>query len=210
MLAGMGDLQTIVDEIIDFLDQLNVTKVHFVGEATSGEVGEIFAARYPGRIHTLTTVSSPTYLPPAAIKMFSVGKASWPEAVMELGARGWGQALTQNPGTIGDVRGRDEYRNWWLDAVGITHREGLAGYVIFLTHLSSREYLEGIKCPMLILAPTNSSAVPMSESEWVQGRVQGAKLVKIQGTGHEVFIENANDCVNAFLSFLNELGKEKQ
>lgn len=36
---------TILDEIIDTLDQLRVKKVHFLGESTGGMLGEILAAR---------------------------------------------------------------------------------------------------------------------------------------------------------------------
>ena len=40
------NLDTILDEIIDTLDQLGVDKVHFLGESTGGILGEILAAKY--------------------------------------------------------------------------------------------------------------------------------------------------------------------
>lgn len=40
------DVDTVIGEIIDSLDQLGVEKVHFLGESTSGMLGEILAARY--------------------------------------------------------------------------------------------------------------------------------------------------------------------
>ena len=43
-------LDTILEEIVDTLDQLNIRKVHFFGESTSGMLGEIFAARHPERL----------------------------------------------------------------------------------------------------------------------------------------------------------------
>ena len=83
--------------------------------------------------------------------------------------------------------------------------EGLACYVIFLTTLVSRPFLKDIKCPYLILAPTNSAAVPMAESEWIAGQVPHAKLVKVQAPGHDIFIEAADACIDATLAFLHEL-----
>ena len=195
---------TIVDEILDFLNQLNINRIHFFGEATSGEIGEIFAARYPERIASLITCSSPTMLPQQAIDLFCVGERSWPEAVMKLGARGWGEAMSRRPGTIPIHQGED-YLQWWLEEAGKTPREGLAGYVIFLTNLTSRPYLKQIKCPMLILAPTNSAAVPMAESEWVHSQVVQSRLVRIDGPGHEIFVENAEACIDATLEFLAEV-----
>jgi pimeloyl-ACP methyl ester carboxylesterase len=55
---------TILGELVDTLDQLGVKKVHFVGESTSGMLGEILAAKHAARLLSLTICSSPTYLSP--------------------------------------------------------------------------------------------------------------------------------------------------
>ncbi|KAJ9493574.1 hypothetical protein H2202_010948 [Exophiala xenobiotica] len=196
------DIDTLLEEIVDMLDQLGVEKVIFFGEATSGEVGHAFAAKYPSRITALITCSSPTALPPPAIEMLSVGERSWPEAVIKLGSKGWNLALAKNPGTLPQKSG---YLDWLVDEAGKTHKEGLAGYVIFLTKLTSKSFLKDIKCPYLILAPTNSAAVPIGESEWIASQVPQAKLVKIEGPGHEIFAEAPDACMDATLKFLHEL-----
>jgi pimeloyl-ACP methyl ester carboxylesterase len=198
---------TIVNEIVDFLDQLKIQRVHFLAEATSGEIGTILAATHPTRVASLVTMSSPTMLPPAAIDLFRVGKASWAEAVMELGARGWGEEMAKRPGTLPVDRGR-EYIQWWYEQADRIPREGLAGYVIFLSKLTSRPYLRGVKCPMLILAPTNSAAVPMEESLYVQSQVAHAKLVPIDGPGHEIYSERAEECLDAICAFYKEIRNE--
>lgn len=196
--------KTIVEEIVDFLDQLGIDRVHFVGEATSGEVGVILATTYPHRVASLVTISSPTKLPAPAIDLFRVGRASWPEAVIELGARGWAEEMAKRPGTLPVQRGT-EYMNWWYHEASKIAREGLAGYVIFLSKLTSRPYLQGVRCPMLILAPTQSAAVPMEESLFIQSQVPHAKLVAIDGPGHEIYSERADECLDAMLQFYGEL-----
>ena len=199
------NIDTMLEEIVDMLDQLGIEKLIFFGEATSGEVGHAFAAKYPSRILALITCSSPTMLPPAAVKMLSVGESSWPEAVIKLGSRGWNEALAKLPGTLPSEKDPG-YLEWFLSEAGKTHKEGLAGYVIFLTTLESRSFLRDIKCPYLILAPTNSAATSMAESEWVASQVPHAKLVKVEAPGHEIFIEAADACINATLEFLREQG----
>ncbi|KAI0128552.1 Alpha/Beta hydrolase protein [Xylariales sp. AK1849] len=195
------EIDTILEEIVDMLDQLGIEKIIFLGEATSGEVGHAFAAKYPQRLTALITCSSPTFLPRAAIELFSVGEASWPEAVIKHGARGWNERLAKNPGTLPKD---PAYLEWLLAEASKTHREGLAGYVIFLTHLTSRPFLRGIECPYLILAPTNSAAVPLSESRWVSKQVPGSRLVEIEAPGHEIFAEATDRCIDAVLDFLHE------
>lgn len=196
------DIDTMLEEIVDMLDQLGVEKLVFFGEATSGEVGHAFAARYPDRTLALITCSSPTMLPPAAIEMFRVGEPSWPEAVMKLGTRGWNEALGKNPGTLPV---KSDYLEYLVSEAGKTPREGLAGYVIFLTTLTSRPFLKDIKCPYLILAPTKSAATPLAESHWVASQVPQAKLVEIEAQGHEIFAEAPDACIDATLAFLKEL-----
>jgi pimeloyl-ACP methyl ester carboxylesterase len=90
----------IVDEIVDTLDQLKLEKVHFLDESTSGMVGSILAARHPERLHSLITCSSPSFLPLAALELFSFGQSSWPGACQKLGSRGWEEALSKIPGTV--------------------------------------------------------------------------------------------------------------
>ncbi|KAH7147158.1 Alpha/Beta hydrolase protein [Dactylonectria estremocensis] len=196
------DLDTMLCEIVDMLDQLNIKKVIFLGEATSGEVGHAFAAKYPERTIALITCSTPTLLPPAAINMFAVGESSWAEAVIKYGARGWNERLARNPGTLPKD---PTYLEWLLDEASKTKREGLAGYVIFLTYLTSRPFLKNIKKPYLILAPTNSVAVPLSESRWISEQVPGSKMVEIEAPGHEIFSEAPDKCIDAVLEFLDEI-----
>jgi pimeloyl-ACP methyl ester carboxylesterase len=199
--------ETIVGEILDFLNQLGVQKVHFLAEATSGEIGVIFAATYPDRIASLVTMSSPTMLPPAAIDLFRVNRSSWPEAIIELGPRGWGQEMAKRPGTLPIHRGQ-AYIEWWYEQTDRIPSEGLAGYVIFLTKLNCRLYLQDVKCPMLILAPTNSAAVPMGESQYMHGRVFQSRLVAIDGPGHEIYADRAEECLDAILEFYKDIRTE--
>lgn len=197
------DAETICAEIIDMLDQLNLDKVHFLGESTSGMVGEILAVKYPHRLHSLIICSSPTYLPPAAIKMFAFGYEDWPTACRKLGGRGWAERLSKISGT---VSGEDPaYLQWWIDQISMSSADGLAGYAEFLTKLDARPFLSKIKIPMLILAPANSAATTVEEQTSIQKQVEGAKLEIIHGKGHEIYVEKPVECQNAVLSFLSSL-----
>jgi len=196
-------LDTILFEILDTMDQLGIQKFHFLGESTSGMVGEALAARYPERLHSLITCSSPTHLPPPALALFSFGHSSWPEACRNLGSRGWGEALSQVPGTVSVPD--PEYLKWWISQVAVSTGEGLAGYARFLSTLDSRPFLEQIKTPTLILAPANSAATKLDEQEMVHQKIKGSKLVVIHGKGHEIYVERPDDCQMALKEFLDGL-----
>jgi len=196
--------ETILSDILDTLDQLGIQKVHFFGESTSGILGEIFAARHPERLLSLTVCSSPTHLPEATQSFLAMGQSSWPEACRTLGSRGWAQALSERPGTM--ASSDPEYRKWWLDQISISSGEGLASYAEFLCTIDSRTVLEHIKVPMLILAPTRSAATTVAAQNAIQAQVgNGCKLVEIDGPGHEIYIEAADDCIAAFADFVKNI-----
>ena len=197
--------QTICDEIIDTLNQLHISKVHFLGESTSGMIGEILAAKHSDRIQSLIICSSPTWLPPAALSLFAFGQKNWPTALRQLGPRGWAEALSKVPGAVSIPD--NEYVQWWINQVSVSSSEGLAGYAEFLSTLDSRQYLAEIKVPMLILAPANSAATSVEEQRAIQRAIPHAELVVINGRGHEIYVEMENECQASVLKFLNDLSK---
>lgn len=196
-------VQTIVDELIDTLDQLGLGRVHFIGESTSGILGCILAATHPERLSSLTICSSPTHLPPAAQELFAFGHADWPTAVLELGCEGWARALAAVPGTLA-VRDA-EYVDWWIAQVSRASSEGLAGYADFLCRIDCRPYLGRIRVPMLILAPTRSAATSVADQQGIHAQVEGSRLELIDAPGHEIYVQAPAACQQALLAFVEGL-----
>lgn len=198
------NLDTILEEIIDTLDQLKIEKVHFLGESTSGMLAYALAAKYPHRLLSIITCSSPTYLPQPALNLFAFGHPSWHDACLTLGSRGWGEALTKVPGTVTFPDPR--YITWWVEQVAISSGEGMAGYATFLSTLDARPFLEqNNKVPTLILAPANSVATTVEAQKAVQQQIAGAQLEVINGKGHEIYVDMAEECQTAVLRFLGSI-----
>jgi pimeloyl-ACP methyl ester carboxylesterase len=195
------NLDTILGEVIDTLDQLSIEKVHFLGESTGGMLGEILAAKHPDRLYSLTVCSTPSYLPPQALKLFAFGKADWPTACRELGSRGWAEALSRIPGTI-PISDAD-YLPWYLSQIAISDGEGLAQYAEFLSKLDARLFLPQIQVPMLVLAPTESVAVRVADQETLANSIGGCRVALVEGGGHEIYVTRPNRCQNLFLEFLS-------
>ncbi|KAJ9608465.1 hypothetical protein H2200_007453 [Cladophialophora chaetospira] len=196
-------LNAILGDIIDTLDQLKIEKVHFFGESTSGMLGEILAAKHPERLHSLTICSSPAYLPEATQKFLAFGEASFPEACRKLGSRGWAERLKAQPGTM--AHPDPAFHDWWLEQISISPGEGLASYAEFLGTLDSRPYLSQITVPTLILAPANSAATKVEEQKAVQQQTRGSKLVVVEGAGHEIYVDRAEQCIEELLHFIRSL-----
>ncbi|KAF4806868.1 putative aminoacrylate hydrolase RutD [Colletotrichum siamense] len=196
-------LATIMEEIKDTLDQLNIEKVHFVGESTSGMLAEIFAAKYPQRVLSVIVCSSPTHLPQSAQEFLAFGKGSWPEACRQLGSREWARRLAAANGTV--VSDDPEYLAWWIEKVAASDGEGLASYADFLSRLDARPFLGSITAPMLILSPTNSALVTVKSMEELAATVPKAELGIIDSKGHEIYAEAADACVAKIRTFLQHI-----
>jgi len=199
-------LNTVLGEVVDTLDQLGVAGVHFLGESTGGILGEIFAAKYPERLLSLTVCSTPTYLPPVALRLFAFGRKNWPTACRELGSRGWAEELSRIPGTI--PVSDPQYLPWYLEQIAVSDGEGLAQYAEFLSTLDARPWLERIKVPTLILSPTQSAAVKVEDMKALTEKIEGSKLVLVAGPGHEIYVTQAEQCQQAFLGFLENLDRD--
>ncbi|KAK2736615.1 3-oxoadipate enol-lactonase [Colletotrichum kahawae] len=197
-------LATILEEIKDTLDQLNIEKVHFVGESTSGMLAEIFAARYPQRVLSVIVCSSPTHLPQSAQEFLAFGEGSRPEACRQLGSQGWASRLIS--ANVGTVASDDpKYLAWWIEKVAVSDGEGLASYADFLSRLDARPFLGSITAPMLILSPTNSALVTVESMEELAATVPRAELGIIESKGHEIYAEAADACIDKVRKFLQDI-----
>jgi pimeloyl-ACP methyl ester carboxylesterase len=56
--------------------------------------------------------------------------------------------------------------------------------------------------PALILAPTRSAATSIEEQESIAATLWQSEIVQIDGAGHEIYIDRANECVSALRNFL--------
>jgi pimeloyl-ACP methyl ester carboxylesterase len=190
-------------EIIDTLDQIGVRKVHFLGESTGGIFGEALAAKYPDRVLSLTVCSSPMFLPAEQQDMLAFGHSIWPAACRALGSKGWAVEASKLLGT--DKHLDRYYVRWWIEQVAVADGKGLGDHAEMLSKIDAREFVGQIKAPMLILAPSNSKMVPMTASKELQSKVPGSKLVVVEGTGHEIYVDQAEQCQKAFLQFLEDV-----
>ena len=196
-------LDAVLSDIVDTLDQLKIEKVHFFGESTSGMLGEILAAKHPERLHSLTICSSPAYLPEGTQKFLAFGEESFAEACRKLGSRGWAERLKAQPGTMSHPH--PAYHNWWLGQISISPGEGLASYAEFLGTLDARPYLSQITIPTLILAPAKSAATKVEEQKAIQQRIKGSKIVVVEGAGHEIYVDKAEQCIEELLAFVRSV-----
>lgn len=203
-----ANYQWSVDDLLNdmrgFLDALGIDKVHYVGESVGGILGVAFAVRWPERLKSLTLCASPTAIHPHLQQLFAVGYKDWYTALGTLGPAGWVKALMEQGGGVG-VGSDSPQVNWILQEWAKTPTHVLQGLCRLVPSVNITPLLPQVKVPTLVLAPARSPLTPLTEQVMIRDAIPGARIAVIEGRGHEIYLDNAEGCITALLSFLRSL-----
>ena len=187
-----------------FLDALEIEAVHYIGESVGGILGIAFAAKWPERFKSLTLCASPTSIRPHIQKTFALGYEDWPTALGTLGSGGWAKALIEQGSGL--TAGDSPHLRWVLDEWAKTPTHVLQGLCRLVPSVDVEPILSQVSVPTLVLAPANSPLTPLSEQLAIRDGIPGAQMAVIEGSGHEIYVDAAQDCVDALLRFIRSLG----
>ena len=74
-----------------------------------------------------------------------------------------------------------------------------------MLRFDSRARLRDVRCPTLIIAGANDSAVPLHHAKMLAQGISGAKLHVVPNAGHEMIFTHAQELVDVVQMFLREL-----
>lgn len=195
-----GDLpwsfDRLVDDMRDFCDALDLAAIHLIGESTGGMLSVGFAHRYPERVKSLTLCNSPTTIGPEGRKFFAGEYPSWQAALENLGAKGWSEWLTRQPGTA--AVDSDAERQWMLREMARTSTLAMIGYSHVISDTDVAPMLPELKVPVLVLAPTRSSAAPLEGQKEIASALSNGRIAVIDSKAHEVYRDRAGECITAW------------
>jgi len=141
---GLDDLAA---DVIAVLDQAGVDSAHFCGEHFGGTLGMLVAAKYQRRIRTLATIAGPVKLQQESRGEFTMGEASWEDALRKHGVKAWTAATSAMSRFPPDV-GRD-FLEWYAEAVGKADLETLISLSTLCSSYDMTECLPRIDAPVL-------------------------------------------------------------
>lgn len=190
----------LVDDLAEFIRELGVGKVHLLGEAGGGMIAVGVAALHPNLVRSLITSSMPQRVDIANQQFFSAGLPSWRDALLQLGSKGWAEWLISQPGTVARMGRRQ--RQWWLDQFAMTPPQTLADLSDVLSNADITPLLPHVTVPSLVLAPMHSAVTNIAEQVKIAECIPNAYLQPINGVGHEIYIDKADECVAAVRQFL--------
>jgi len=188
----------LADDAVGILDALGIERAHLVGISMGGDIAQRVAVEHPERVGALTLMStSPggvggpgNDLPPMEPKIaesFSSGDPGPDTSTRE----GLYEAFLLGERLYSGTHPIDEEALRTLSYRVFDRTENVAASLT--NHFAAasggeptRERLGGIKVPTLVLHGTHDPLFPLGHGEALAREIPGAKLVPLEGVGHQV------------------------
>jgi pimeloyl-ACP methyl ester carboxylesterase len=201
-------VEALLQDVIGFLDRLEIPSVHYVGESIGAMTGLACAVRWPERFKSLTLVSMPLYMLPAEPggerDNLAVGGRDRATALEELTVGQWAESLMK-PGTFSGWEGPPERKAWLVSEWDRTPSHVAQALMRAVRGFDVRPMLENVSVPTLVLAPTASALQPLATQVEIYEEIPNAQIATIDGGGHEIYLDRAEECTSAYLRFLHSL-----
>jgi pimeloyl-ACP methyl ester carboxylesterase len=196
-----------IDELINdmrsFLDALGLERVHYVGESIGGILGVAFAAKWPERLMSLTVCSSPTAIRTPARRALTGSDRELGAELERVGGGGWVKILIEQKVISGK---NPAHIDWVVSEWSKIPTHVLRGINRMLANADITSILPQVKVPTLVLAPSRSPLTPLSDQLTIRNSIPNARMAVVEGPGHEIYVDEPEECISAFLKFLRSIG----
>jgi pimeloyl-ACP methyl ester carboxylesterase len=182
-------LDDMADDAVGVLDALGIKAAHIVGASMGGFIAQLIAINHPGRALSLTSImSGPSWregvrATPEGAALLLAKPPSTREESIEMGIAGR-RAL------LGSLDPFDETyeRSKVVRAIDRAYYPvGSARQLVAILASEDRlERLKGVRVPTLVIHGTDDILVPIENGRLVAAAVPGARLLELQGMGHDI------------------------
>jgi len=200
-------LERFADDVLNVMDHLGFSKVHFFGNHSGGWVGMVLSVAHPDRVKSLILCSTPDKLSSKVAKESApAGKDDMPTAIRKLG---WREYLRQVQigASMTDPAITPEIREWYDNERGKNDTEVQAiRHEFAYSSPGQGDLLTQIKVPTLIITGANCHLCAPEMAVAMQKRIPKAQLAVLENGYSAVYFMQADQCVRAVLNFHRALG----
>ena len=69
----------------------------------------------------------------------------------------------------------------------------------------SRADLARVRVPTLVIAPSRSPLTSLADQITIRNSIPHARIAVVEGPGHEIYVDEPEQCISALLRFLRSL-----
>lgn len=177
--------------------------VHFCGESFGGLLGLEFTARHPDLVKSLTLVATPMRIGAEAQKMMSLGRPTWQDALAELGALKWAQAMN---GELRFPPGTDPaLMTWFAEEMGKSTTANLIAMSRAVPTANGEAALPKIKCPVLGLYPRQGRSNDSTLMNTLKTGLANVEIIEIACEYHTIQMLEPELLAGHVLAFVSRL-----
>lgn len=194
--GGAYSLDRLGQDVIELLDELNISQVHFCGLSLGGMVGQWLGIHYPERINRLILSNTSSSLGPAEqwnSLIDSALQAENLEKFADMFMKNWFPAHMLEP--------ENKIVSSFRTMVLATHPQGLAGCWAAVRDMDMRRTIALINSPTLVIAGQKDTVTLPDHSELINATIPDSKLV-ILPVVHLSNVERPSDFQSTILDFL--------
>jgi pimeloyl-ACP methyl ester carboxylesterase len=202
-LSARSDLRFEVaedaDDLVGVLDALEVGQVDVVGYSMGGVIAQALALRNPGRVRKLVLM--------ATFATHSKGY-KWLRRIGAILTRGWeritgfGTSEVRSGYLIARGAVRRRHARWiWRETLRRDVESG-AQATFALLRFDSRDWVGKLNVDTMVVIPTADFLVPVSWQHDLADAIADAKVVEVEGAGHELVWTHADRVADELREFL--------
>lgn len=193
---GPYSIEQLAKDVLALADSLQLDRFHFCGLSMGGQIGMWLAAHAPQRLNkvilcsTAAKIGTPEMWNARIATVLKEGMKNVAPAAIER----WFTAgfRAKNPSAIASIQ----------KPLESTSPEGYAACSAAVRDFDSREQLNKIHTPTLIISGTHDPATTPADGHFLADHIAGARYVELNGA-HLSNIEDAARFTREVLSFLN-------
>lgn len=192
-------LDGVIDDFVALTKTLGAERFHLVGAKIAATIARRFAARFPGRVRTLTIVGTP---PPRRDHKPGVLE-SWIDIFEKQGVEAWARGTMA--GRLGSKFPRQGL-DWWAKLMGRTPVSTQLGFVPAIPHWDVAPDLPRIVCPTLVITTEGSGLGSVEEMAAWQRKIPNSTLLVLPGDSFHVAATDPDRCARETLAFIKRSG----
>jgi proline iminopeptidase len=177
-------------DVTGLLDALGIARAHVAGVSMGGMIGQVMAARFPDRVTSLTSIMASSGNP-----RVSLGRPAALRAILRRpDAHDVDSVVAHLVGVLG-VIGSPGFATDPALVRGLCERVVCRGYhpagtarqlLAILATGDRRTELAQVRAPTLVIHGTHDPLLPVAAGRDTAQHVPGARLLEIEGMGHDL------------------------
>lgn len=200
---GPATMNRMAEDVSALMDHLEIEQAVIGGLSMGGYVALAFARAFPARVKALVLADTRAQADTEEGKQTRFQQA---EKALSEGMAGIADAMLPKLLTPETVSKRPELTKRVRDMMLKTKPEGAAAALRGMAERDDQtEFIASILVPTLILVGREDTITPLADSEKLQSRIEGSRLIVIESAGHVSNLEQTDQFNDALLMFLNEV-----